>query len=372
MGRIAAALRGSLGVAILVLAAGSTVARGDGGGIGAPGAPKPADATCIEGCLDIRIVAIGGKVAITGDNLGAVKSVFFPARDGRYVGAEPRKVGPHGLQVKVPKGADSGRPVVVDGLKQSGTVPTKLKVKSAGAVTEPKRFKITSAKVSPRKSFVGGRSPTATYVFRSDKAVDVRLDILEAETGQLVDSIVQRHREPFATHSIEWDGRTSSGGPAANGKYKMALTPLAGGERAKLKLRRYSHIFPLRGKHEYGDGLGAGRGHMGQDVFGPCGKPIVAARGGRVTFSKFHSRAGYYVVIDGAETNVDYFYAHMKEKGRAKRGQRVRTGEVIGYNSDTGNASGCHLHFEMWKGHWQQGGKVVSPTGPLKAWDSWS
>jgi murein DD-endopeptidase MepM/ murein hydrolase activator NlpD len=38
----------------------------------------------------------------------------------------------------------------------------------------------------------------------------------------------------------------------------------------------------------------------------------------------------------------------------------------------TGNASGCHLHFEMWDGPWQQGGSVMDPTPHLKRWDEWS
>jgi len=30
-------------------------------------------------------------------------------------------------------------------------------------------------------------------------------------------------------------------------------------------------VFPISGKHSYGDGLGAGRGHQGQDLLAKCG-----------------------------------------------------------------------------------------------------
>ena len=48
--------------------------------------------------------------------------------------------------------------------------------------------------------------------------------------------------------------------------------------------------------------FGAGRGghsHQGQDVMAKCGTKLVAARGGIVKFSGYHSAAGNYVVIDG-------------------------------------------------------------------------
>ena len=48
--------------------------------------------------------------------------------------------------------------------------------------------------------------------------------------------------------------------------------------------------------------FGGGRGHQGQDVFARCGTPLVAARGGRRKFKRYHSRAGNYLVIDGDGT----------------------------------------------------------------------
>lgn len=133
------------------------------------------------------------------------------------------------------------------------------------------------------------------------------------------------------------------------------------------------HVFPLPARHTYGDGFGAGRSHQGQDIFAKCGKKIVAARGGKVQYSGYHPDAGNYVVIDGTGTDWDYIYMHMKKKGIAKDGARVGTGDLVGFNSDTGNASGCHLHFEMWDpSGWYEGGRAKAPTKFLKSWDRYS
>ena len=134
--------------------------------------------------------------------------------------------------------------------------------------------------------------------------------------------------------------------------------------------------FPIVGTHRYGIGaarFGGGRGHQGQDVFARCGTPLVAARGGTVQFKQYHARAGNYLVIDGAETGADFAYMHMRDPALPDEGDRVRTGQLIGYVGDTGDASGCHLHFEMWKAPgWYSGGSPFDPLPDLRAWDAQS
>ena len=130
-----------------------------------------------------------------------------------------------------------------------------------------------------------------------------------------------------------------------------------------------SHLFPLAAKHSYGDGYGAGRDHQGQDIFSKCGKPIIAARAGRVEYNDTHSAAGNYIVINGKNTSRDYMYAHMKRRSKLRVGKRVGVGEQIGAVGRTGNASGCHLHFELWRGDWNGQPDV---TRKLKKWDRYS
>ena len=61
---------------------------------------------------------------------------------------------------------------------------------------------------------------------------------------------------------------------------------------------------------------------------------------------------------------------HLKAPALVEKGERVRTGQPIGYVGDTGDARGCHLHFEMWSGPgWYSGGSPFDPLPDLLSWD---
>ena len=144
-------------------------------------------------------------------------------------------------------------------------------------------------------------------------------------------------------------------------------------------LASQSHVFPVRGAHDYGSAgarFGTGRvghSHQGHDVFAACGTPMVAARGGTVQLRGYHAAAGHYVVIDGDTTETDYAYMHLEQRTPFRKGDTVATGQRIGSVGDSGNARGCHLHFELWSGPgWYEGGRAIDPLRALRAWDSWS
>jgi len=64
---------------------------------------------------------------------------------------------------------------------------------------------------------------------------------------------------------------------------------------------------------------------------------------------------------------------HMQRPSPLAKGARVFTGQRIGNVGDTGDARGCHLHFEVWTGPgWYTGGAPVDPQPFLKAWDAYS
>ena len=149
-------------------------------------------------------------------------------------------------------------------------------------------------------------------------------------------------------------GVGSGGGTGGGGGHRTAAT---------------EGVFPVQGKHTYGDGLGAGRGHEGQDVLAKCGEPVVAAQPGRVQANKYQSAAGNYVVIDGKGARGHGLHA-PRRRSHLREGQRVRAGERIGAVGDTGDATACHLHFEIWSNPgWYEGGSPEDPAPRLHRWD---
>ena len=149
-----------------------------------------------------------------------------------------------------------------------------------------------------------------------------------------------------------------SGGAAPGGLTSSPASPPAAALPPATSSRQ---VFPIRGKHEYWDGMDAGRGHQGVDIGSPCGTPLVAAGAGRVRFVKYHPRAGNYAVIDLAGSTIDLAYMHMREPASVLPGQTLSAGQQIGAVGDTGNASGCHLHFEVWEGAYYGGGAPIDP-----------
>ena len=128
-------------------------------------------------------------------------------------------------------------------------------------------------------------------------------------------------------------------------------------------------VFPVAGKHTYGDGLGAGRGHKGQDVFAKCGTPLVALYDATVQHKAVHSAAGNYVVLQTADGS-SFAYMHMQSPSPLRKGDVVSAGDPIGKVGDTGRASGCHLHFEQWTAPgWYEGGRAIDPLPLLKSLD---
>jgi murein DD-endopeptidase MepM/ murein hydrolase activator NlpD len=368
-------------VAVVVsgaLAAGPAGASGSDGGVSTPADPTLTDVVCVQRCGGLRVAAAGSQVELSGRHLEGLSKVKFAGQKGK-VAVAPDSVSPNSAQATVPEAAETGR-VTATAYGAAARTPRhkRLRIVARESIAESGDFVLSSADATPHRTYFDGRrAPQVRYLFSGAAATDVRIDVVNRETGAVVSTIVDTAAAPNTLNTATWDGLRSDGRPAPNGDYAFQIGSLAGGTAKRTggsDFAYHQYRFPLDARHGYGDGYGAGRGHQGQDVFARCGSKLRAVRGGRVQMNKYQSAAGNYLVIDGKRTKRDFMYAHLLSPSPLQQGARVHTGQPIGRVGETGNATGCHLHFEVWSGPgWYEGGHPLpSVSRLLKTWDDWT
>jgi murein DD-endopeptidase MepM/ murein hydrolase activator NlpD len=121
----------------------------------------------------------------------------------------------------------------------------------------------------------------------------------------------------------------------------------------------------LERPYTYVDSWGAprsgGRSHQGTDVMAPHGARVFAFVNGVVSRESTSANGGIQLYLQG-DNGVEYFYAHLSGYA-VSTGARVRAGQLIAYNGQTGNAqyTAPHVHFEV-----HIGGSPVNPYPHLK------
>jgi hypothetical protein len=352
------------------------------GGAYASEQPAIASVTCVARCAAIDAAQPGSLLRVRGTALRAVRKVVFlgargPADD---IAAATVRARVKSVDVLVPEKALSGPLIAInrDGAESvvSRAAVSVQRARAGGAALDVRV-------VSRRVFLAASRQAQLNLLARNSMGVVVAL--VRLSDG----AIVQGWPVALvggAVSTVTWDG-TVGGAAQPIGRYEFRVfsAPAAAqAAQASLPLATgafdlVDHKFPVRGRHTYGTGIAAfgaardGHSHQGHDIFATCGTPLVAARGGVVKLNQHEGRAGNYLVIDGAGTDVDYAYMHLQERSPLKKGAKVMTGQVIGAVGDTGVARGCHLHFEMWAAPgWYTGGQPFDPLPALKLWDSYS
>lgn len=108
---------------------------------------------------------------------------------------------------------------------------------------------------------------------------------------------------------------------------------------------------------------GTWRLHSGTDFGAPCGSPISAAAAGTVRQVTWHPSYGNRLVLDhGLVSGSELQTAYNHAQGYSVRtGQRVTAGQVIGSIGSTGDSTGCHLHFMVYRA-----GSITDPMSYLR------
>lgn len=110
------------------------------------------------------------------------------------------------------------------------------------------------------------------------------------------------------------------------------------------------------------DGVYYAHYHDGLDIGTPMYAPVTAAAPGQVVFVG-HLADGAEIVLIAHVGGWVSEYGHLDDRAAppaVAAGDVVTTGQVIGHVGVTGNTSGPHLHFEVWRN-----GYLVDPMALL-------
>jgi biotin carboxyl carrier protein len=174
-------------------------------------------------------------------------------------------------------------------------------------------------------------------------------------------------------HAVDPRGRVLARRTSASGRTTLTITAPATSATGTVP-----GIFPVAGPHNFGGpdarfgAARAGHIHQGQDVLADEGTPVLAPVAGTVLHRDYQDKgAGYYVEMKG-DDGRDYFLCHFVAGSTVvAEGQRVAAGQQLAAVGHTGDATGPHLHFEIWVGGWHvAGSSPIDPLPDLTRWEA--
>ena len=167
------------------------------------------------------------------------------------------------------------------------------------------------------------------------------------EAQKKAEEEAQRKAEEAAKQQAGSSENGSSSGNSSSGQSPVVNPPSDGSGGGS----GFNPIWPLPGVSLIYSPFNGYPGHKGMDIAGPWGTPVVAAADGQVieanNYDSWGYSWGYYVLIYHNGT-YSTRYAHLSSVA-VSTGQYVTAGTVIGYEGDTGNVTGPHLHFEVYE-----------------------
>lgn len=150
-------------------------------------------------------------------------------------------------------------------------------------------------------------------------------------------------------YEIEVKDDTAENGKRWETKYGLkAFLPIAKG-------------FPYQDYDDFGSSrtYGYQRRHLGHDMMGAVGTPVIAVEGGTIECLGWNQYGGWRIGIRSFDQKRYYYYAHLRQnfpyRKDLQEGSVVKAGDVIGYLGRTGystkenvnNIQQPHLHFGL-------------------------
>lgn len=201
--------------------------------------------------------------------------------------------------------------------------------------------------------------------FGDDRAVCQYMEKLEEEIGRgkKLEDLV-RNLQYFSYYQEAYGAVL--GGMVGEYEVEVPSEALDGSKRWEKRygLKAFHPIangFPYSDYDDFGASRSYGykRNHLGHDMLGQIGTPIVCVESGYVEALGWNQYGGWRIGIRSFDKKRYYYYAHLRQgfpyQPDLKEGSVVLAGDVIGYmghtgystTEDTNNIDQTHLHFGM-------------------------
>ena len=170
---------------------------------------------------------------------------------------------------------------------------------------------------------------------------------------ELLGNLAKYYDYYYEAYNAALGGLLGSFAIESNGQWKpsyglKAYSPIAAGYG-------YSHCSDFGVSRSFG----FSRKHLGNDLMGGLGTPIVAVEGGVVEAMGWNRYGGWRIGIRSFDSHRYYYYAHLQKDHPfaegLQEGDIVQAGDLIGFMGRTGysdrentnNIETVHLHFGM-------------------------
>jgi len=173
----------------------------------------------------------------------------------------------------------------------------------------------------------------------------------DASPQQLAGDLYKYYSYYHTAYEAVLGGLLGSFAVEVNGKWQptyglKAYSPIAAGYG-------YSHCADFGNQRSFG----FARKHLGNDLMGSAGTPIIAVEGGVIEAMGWNRYGGWRIGIRSFDSKRYYYYAHLQKDTPFAQdlevGDTVQAGDVIGFMGRTGysdkenvnNIETVHLHF---------------------------
>ncbi len=231
-----------------------------------------------------------------------------------------------------------------------------LIVKAANLGNTTQQIDTTPTLTATERIALGAVAPTDDQL---STLVAQTIEDQASQAQRIIDVKAAKERARIAaakakTEKAKQDNSGSGGPVGTNGySYSNSVSGLSRADIAKQVARLGKVVVPVKGGYKLSARFGE-RGyiwsngwHTGMDFDVPNGTGVVASASGTILSAGWAGPYGYHIEIDHGDGYITT-YSHLSRI--YKSSGYVSTGEVLGLSGSTGNVTGAHLHFEVYKG----------------------